>query len=482
MTDTIEILAVGLASGYEIEHLARVFFPKAVPRKGRQTGGALVYARAGKNRLVAGLRLPEGGCHLLWEAPPKKQEDRVFCLSRLLYRLLKEQTGLCPPWGMLTGVRPVNYLRRQLAMDGEAGARAFMVDGCDLSPSKYHLARRIVTAQQPLLAALPPKSCSLYISIPFCPSRCSYCSFVSRSIKKDAVLIAPYLDRLLEELAATAELIRRCGLHIASLYIGGGTPTALSLPQLDRLLGGVAQLFDTAAIPEYTVEAGRPDCTPYEKLALLKSYGVTRISINPQTLSDRVLENIGRHHTAADIFSCYEAGRRAGHQNINMDLIAGLPGDDAAGFAATLEGVLGLAPENITLHTLTYKRASDIRRPQAEETPSPAAMLDEAYGRFDRAGYQPYYLYRQKSGLENLENTGWAKPGFEGLYNIYIMEEVHSILAAGAGGSTKLVSEDKKQIKRLFNYKYPVDYIQQFEQVLNKKGEVLLFYAGNMDT
>ena len=247
-------------------------------------------------------------------------------------------------------------------------------------------------------------------------------------------LVQPYVDKLCEELTAIRETADRCGLHIRTFYIGGGTPTSLSAPQLEQLMSHIAKTFDLAKLDEYTVEAGRPDCTDAEKLRIIKQYGATRISINPQTFSDEVLRNIGRRHTAQDIVDCFAAARAAGHTNINMDLIAGLPGDTVEGFEASLRKAIALDPENITVHTLTLKRASNIVvEHRAADYADVAAMLDKCSLLAD-AGYRPYYMYRQKGTLQNLENIGWAKPGFACLYNIYIMEEVHTILSAAAPG------------------------------------------------
>ena len=240
----------------------------------------------------------------------------------------------------------------------------------------------------------------------------------------------------------------------------------------------IAATFDLDALDEYTVEAGRPDCTDVEKLRIIKQYGATRISINPQTFSDEVLHNIGRRHTAQDIIDCFAAARSVGHDNINMDLIAGLPGDTVEGFTHSLEQAIALDPENITVHTLTLKRASDlVVEHRAAAYDDVAAMLDRCE-RLQKAGYRPYYLYRQKGTLQNLENIGWAKPGKECLYNIYIMEEVHTILSAGAGGSTKLVIPGKRhgKIERIFNFKYPTEYIDRFAEIQARKQGVEDFY------
>lgn len=348
------------------------------------------------------------------------------------------------------------------------------------TPEKFALARGIADLQRPVLEAADPMDCSVYAGIPFCPTRCSYCSFVSRTVgdKATRALVQPYVDKLCEELTAIRQTADRCGLRIRTFYIGGGTPTSLTAAQLEQLMSHIARTFDLSALDEYTVEAGRPDCTDLEKLRIIKQYGATRISINPQTFSDEVLRNIGRRHTAQDIIDCFAAARSAGHDNINMDLIAGLPGDTVEGFTHSLEQAIALDPENITVHTLTLKRASNlVVEHRAADYDDVAAMLDRC-NLLQQAGYRPYYLYRQKGTLQNLENTGWAKPGKECLYNIYIMEEVHTILSAGAGGSTKLVIPGKRhgKIERIFNFKYPTEYIDRFGEILARKQGVEDFY------
>lgn len=475
-----DILIRGLASGYEVEHLARLFFPGAQLRAKKSSKGDVLYARAGKRRLAAGYRL--GGRVCVRFAPRPAGELAASALSQLLYGLLREHTGLRPPWGMLTGVRPIRLTRNSLERGGEEQAQRVLLEGYDVSREKYALARRIVDAQAPLLAASPANDYSLYIAIPFCPSRCSYCSFVSQTIGRELALIDDYLTCLDEELAATSIAARESGLALETIYIGGGTPTALSEHQLERLLTSVAAHFDVAGAKEYTVEAGRPDCTTAEKLRILKAHGVSRISINPQSFSQQVLQAIGRNHTPRDILRCYEDARRAGHDNINMDLIAGLPGDNEAGFAASLAQALALAPENITLHTLTLKRGADLTQDAHRHVGRPGEMLAAAYPALAAAGYGPYYLYRQKSTLENLENTGWALPGREGLYNILMMEETRPVLAAGAGSCTKLVAGAGRVIKRLYNPKYPADYLRGFDAVTEKKKGVTAFYARYLDT
>lgn len=480
----MEIQVKGLASAYQQEHLARIFYHGAPLRQSSSTKGALVYARITARRMAVGLRLPTGQCSVCVAprtrlAYTEKQAGKE--LSSLLYTLLKKATGLRPPWGMLTGVRPVHLLSSLQQQQGVQAARTVFLQEFDVSPEKYALAQQVIEQQQPVLRMAGPHSYSLYISIPFCPSRCAYCSFVSRTMERDGGLAERYLHDLEQELQQTAQTAQDCGLSLSAIYIGGGTPTSLNLAQLDFLLAAVARHFDTGAVAEYTVEAGRPDCTDFAKLELIHSYGVGRISINPQTMRDDVLQAIGRRHTSADFIRCCEDARRAGHKNINMDVIAGLPGDDRAGFTYTMQQVLALQPENVTVHTLTMKRASNLALDGVHKPSSPAGMLEDGYTLLERAGLVPYYLYRQKSTPENLENTGWARQGKVGLYNVFIMEECQTILACGAGGSTKLVGQ-AGSIQRVYNPKYPLEYCNTIEQVLDKKRGVTGFYARNMDT
>lgn len=477
-----EIYLAGLPSGYELEHLARVFFPGAAVAGRYPAGkdGVLVYARAGRFRLVAGLR--QGGQVALKTARLPEGEAPKTALARLLYALLRQETGLVPPWGMLTGVRPVRLLRNSLAAGGEAGAKQRLLGDYDVSPGRYALARRVTEAQAPALAENRAGDYSLYVSIPFCPSRCSYCSFVSQAIEKEAGLLEEYLQKLEEELALTAAMVKRMGLRLRTVYMGGGTPTVLSAGQMERLLACLQRGFAPEASGEYTVEAGRPDCTSYEKLQVMKAYGVGRISVNPQSMNPAVLAAIGRRHGPGEVRRCFEDARRAGFGCINMDVIAGLPGDDPASFAESLRELIEMAPENLTVHTLTLKRGSRLLAEEGRAGEEAAAMLDRAYPALQAAGYHPYYLYRQKNTQQNLENTGWTKKDYEGRYNIYIMEEVQTIISVGAGGVTKLVAGQGAQMKRVFNDKYPLEYLRNFPKVVQRKQETEELYAGILDS
>lgn len=488
----MQIVLRGPSAGYEAEHVARMFFPDAV-----LAGADFVLEDSGLDVIaavdhsVAQLVYLRRDGELYWKAdtvdrdmPPKQRE---YSLCRMLYTLACEHTGIRPPWGMMTGVRPVRIIHDMRdAGATEEQIRQRFLEEYDCTPKRYEMALSIADLQRPVLEESAPMDCSVYAGIPFCPTRCSYCSFVSRTVgdKSTRALVEPYVDCLCRELTATRQAVDECGLRVRTLYIGGGTPTSLTAPQLRKLMAQMAESFPLSQLQEYTVEAGRPDCTDEEKLRILKEYGATRISINPQTFSDEVLRNIGRRHTARDILDCYRTARAVGHDNINMDLIAGLPGDTVEGFRRSLETAISLDPENITVHTLTLKRASNlVVEHRAAAYADVAAMLQSCELLY-KAGYRPYYLYRQKGTLQNLENIGWSKPGRECLYNIYIMEEVHTILSAGAGGSTKLVMPGQRRgmIERIFNFKYPTEYIDRFDTVLDRKKGVKRFYDSYLQT
>jgi oxygen-independent coproporphyrinogen-3 oxidase len=340
-----------------------------------------------------------------------------------------------------------------------------------VSPERAELCVEAAQAAVDIEAGLRERDAMLYIGIPFCPTRCAYCSFVSGSVEKWGGLIEPFLEALRAELDAVAVSASALGLSIAAVYIGGGTPTTLSAEQLDGLLGRLGRVFDLSGTREVTVEAGRPDTITREKLEVMKRRGVTRISVNPQSMSDGVLEAIGRRHTARDTARAFRDAREAGFDSMNMDIIAGLPADTASGFAGTLDAVTELGPENITVHTLSMKKGARITQ---ERTPAPGGdavseMLALAAASLRRHGYAPYYLYRQKFMSGGFENVGWSRPGHAGIYNVCMMEELRTVLAAGGGGVTKLVSRDRGRIERIFNPKYPKEYIERIGAIIDKK-------------
>lgn len=403
--------------------------------------------------------------------------DRQNCeheLCRLVYLCLQSLTGITPPWGLMTGIRPVKRMADLLnsGMDKEQSFKA-LKDRFMVSDKRLELAYMTAVNQIPLISGYSKKTVSLYISIPFCPTRCSYCSFVSHSMDSAYRLIPDYIDYLCREIAITGKVIKDLDLKIDTLYIGGGTPTSITAEQLKKVTDALAENIDMSAVREYNVEAGRADTITREKLKVIKAAGADRISVNPQTLNNEVLKIIGRNHTAEDTINAFLTAREEGFDNINMDLIAGLPGDTPESFHNTLDRILKLAPESITVHTLTIKRSASLyEKNQSKFAKAPAAeMLDESIKRLPENDYLPYYLYRQKNTVENLENIGFAKKGRESLYNIFIMDETQTILGAGCAASTKIVQPDGK-ITRIHNYKFPYEYINRFDELMKKKQKI----------
>lgn len=412
------------------------------------------------------------------EAKHTAENEHARNMELAVFGVLTEILSIRPKWGVLTGIRPVK-LAMQLHDMGlsEEEIRKKLKEERLVSDEKLDLLLTTMEHELEIRASSRPNSVSLYISIPFCPSRCSYCTFTSHSVEKAAKLIPQYVELLCGELKDIAVLIDEIGLHLETVYMGGGTPTVLTAKQLDRVLSTVNESFDMTGVRELTVEAGRPDTITAEKLAVLKKNGVGRISINPQTMDDEVLAAIGRKHTAEDIKTAFAMAKTFDFDSINMDLISGLPGDNMEKFRKTIAEVIAMNPDNITLHTLTVKHGANLA-PMAQSVfaATADAMNEYAYGEFAKAGYFPYYLYRQKGTVDNLENVGFCKPGKEGIYNIFIMDETHTILSAGAGGVTKLKAPYDKKIERIFNFKYPYEYIERFELMNERKEQVRNFY------
>lgn len=408
-----------------------------------------------------------------------ESNDKELILSRLLYEAMSEITGITPKWGVITGVRPVKRVNSFLN-EGKSREEIFDIFQKELlcSEEKFNIAYETALVQRDILNSMDKKSFSLYVSIPFCPTRCSYCSFVSQSIEMCFKEIPLYLENLCREIEYTAKIAQKLGLVLDAVYFGGGTPTTLTAQQLETIIRCIAKNFDLSNLREYTVEAGRPDTITEEKLAVLKKLGVGRISINPQTLNDSVLEVIGRKHTSKQFFESFETARKIGFDVINTDVIAGLPTDTFESFKETIDKLIQLSAENITVHTLSIKRAARLNRSDRSAVKNSAEqMVEYACCKLLENGYKPYYLYRQKNMLDNLENIGWTKAGYENLYNIYIMEEVQTILAVGAGGSTKLVDQKRSRLERIFNYKFPLEYNKHFDLMLERKNKIEEFYA-----
>ncbi len=395
-----------------------------------------------------------------------------LAVGRALFAAGKELLGHIPPWGILTGVRPAKVAGALLSSGrGILKTKKILRDEYLLNPQKASLAVNVANMERRITKKVPQNSCSLYISIPFCPTRCAYCSFVSYTTPRLLSMIGEYLDALIIDLEETFGTINKLNMNVSTIYIGGGTPTTLSAEQMERLFSVIQKHVNTDALAEFTLEAGRPDTITEEKLAVAKKYGVTRISVNPQTLNDSILRDIGRRHTTEDFYRAYDLALKSGIRDINVDLIAGLPGDDFKNFSETIDSIIDLAPTNITVHTFCVKKASDALRKNSDvyslSGGDAAKSISYSQLKTKFAGYKPYYMYRQKNTVGNLENVGFSIDGHEGLYNIYMMEEIQTIFAVGAGAVTKLVKhkhhKDKEPetiIQRLFKPKYPYEYLR----------------------
>ena len=401
-------------------------------------------------------------------------------LKQAFYKAGTALLGHELPWGALTGVRPVKLpTRAMLAGKTAKQAEKELRQEYHVSAPRAALAVECAQAALDVNKTLTGDGLSLYIGIPFCPTRCAYCSFISSDVKGSLSLIEPYVDGLCREIELAGELLRERGLHIHTAYMGGGTPTTLSAGQLDRVLSAVEKNLPMDRCGEFTVEAGRPDTITADKLAALRAHNIHRISINPQTMEDGVLRAIGRAHTAGQIAEAMElAGEQFGGM-VNMDLIAGLPTDTLEGFGRTLDRVLDMGPANITVHTLALKKGSRLTEEGGTLCPPETVeeMLALASERLRGVGYRPYYLYRQKYMSGSFENVGWAKPGAVCAYNIVMMEELQTVLSLGAGGITKLVDPDMGKIIRLNNPKYAKEYLESWDKVAEHKHAAAEFQA-----
>lgn len=466
---------------YECENLCRVFFPNEKIN--------IVYDESGEDSLIVDTKYAEGkvsadvtidGEHRFLEAETDEEKAELN-LAKLIFAALSEITGYTPPWGVLTGVRPSKLMLRLIAEMGEQAAKDYFENGLLVSEQKTALAMTVASAEDKIVSSSRPESFSLYVSIPFCPSRCSYCSFVSHSIANANAkkLFPEYLEKLAEEIALTGAVARENGLRLESIYFGGGTPGILEASQLDMLQCAIEKNFDLSYLREYTVEIGRPDTVTAEKLAMLKLHNVDRISINPQTFNQSTLDLIGRQHSVKQAVDAYRLAKSYRFRCINMDLIAGLPDESFEIFKDSLDTAVMLSPENITVHTLALKRSSTLNYEGTQVAAGNEAkkMLDYSYERLIKSGYSPYYMYRQSKCVGNLENVGWCKGETQGLYNVFMMEECHTVLAVGAGGVTKLCQPGGTNVERIFNYKYPYEYISGFDVITERKSGITEFYS-----
>lgn len=477
---------------YEMEKLSMAFFPdrkfhvfeegKEPPKDPGNADEPVITVTLESNQVRVSYDDEVQTVHVSSIQTFTEEDDPELAAGRALYLTLSKVTGIEPKWGILTGVRPSKVMRKHLESDGKDEAMRFFSEELYVDPAKARLAYEVSEAEEDIIRSSTPESYSLYIAIPFCPNRCSYCSFVSHSIAAPSArkLFPQYYEKLLQEVAETGKIAEQCGLKLRSAYIGGGTPSTLSAEQISGLLQCIRENYDFSQCGEFTFEAGRPDTTTREKLQAILDGGADRISINPQTMTDEILQSIGRNHSVEQIRQTFRDARDVGFSNINMDLIAGLPGDTPDNFTRSLEEVLQLDPESVTVHTLAYKRSSSLipTKELFSRGRDTTKMVDTSVDLLYNNGYAPYYMYRQARSVGNLENVGWTKPGRESRYNVFMMEECHTILACGAGAVTKLKKPDSEDIHRLFNYKYPYEYVNRFPALMEQKKKILDFCLG----
>ena len=463
---------IGHDDRYAVEQLQMALFPEGTE------GEAVSTLHRSPVWITATAKITLNGKTATASRRLKTREETV----RLRRRALQQSYYLAatallpdlPPWGALAGVRPTKITTKHILDGGtEKSAERLLKDVYYVTPERRKLAIDCSRSTVNAARLLEPTDLSLYVGIPFCPTRCAYCSFVSRSIGKRTELMEPYLEALMKELTAAGALLANSGRQVRTIYIGGGTPTTLSSDQMARLLDAIGDSFDLSRCIEFTVEGGRPDTLDEEKLRTICAHGADRMSINPQSMIDSVLRASGRPHRADDVRRSYAQAVNAGYKAINMDLIAGLPTDTVEGFCRSLDEVAAMDPANITVHTLALKKGADLfeRRenlPSAEEV---TAMVAYANEKLRSLGYKPYYLYRQKYMSGSFENVGWSRSGLDCLYNIYMMEEVHTILSLGGGGMNKVNFPDGS-LKRFHNPKFPEQYIEMIDDVLRQKQEL----------
>lgn len=464
---------------YYVQTLSMIFFPGATFAPDEEAGEDVpeLYLTLEKspNGYVATTKVTLNGKSAEAQRECEAREDlsdercRKVAVGASVTAALGELLEYRSSWGILTGVRPTKVATEMLGKGiSKTKTKRLLVQDYLVSAKKAALATEVALNEQRIMGTPETRDCSIYVSIPFCPSRCAYCSFVSYTSKKLLSLIPEYVHRLAAEVKEAIAAADRCGLRIKTVYIGGGTPSILEPELLEVLMSSLAEALGDREIEEFTFEAGRPDTITAEKLAIAKKYGANRISVNPQTLSAEVLSGIGRSHTVEDFYRAFSTAREVGIDCINTDLIAGLPGDTFTRFAESMDGILALRPENITVHTFCVKRSATWRQSSgiySMRGGDAGKCVDYSQIKAQQALYKPYYLYRQKNTVGNYENVGFALEGKEGRYNIYMMEEVHSIIAVGAGAVSKFVclrspTTGKPTIKRQFNAKYPYEYLK----------------------
>ena len=477
----MKLLLIGHEERYAVEQLQLALFPLEPMEpmtEAFEGDGAVSRLIREPDSLIARTSICLGGITrtAVYEMPAC---DETVSLRRRILQQSYFKAALpflkaAPAWGALSGVRPTKLTTRCLmaGLNDEETIRE-MEKTYFVTPRRAKLALDCSKATVAAAEKLDPNDISLYVGIPFCPTRCAYCSFVSRTIGKRTELMEPYLEALLKELRHTGRLLATSGRTVRTIYIGGGTPTTLTSAQMETLLRCIRESFDLSRCIEFTVEGGRPDTLDAGKLKVIAQNGADRMSINPQTMIDSVLRACGRRHSAGDVKTAYSQAVDAGFSAINMDLIAGLPTDDFEGFKHSLDTVISMDPANITVHTLAIKKGADLYEKREGLSPDEevSRMVDYAEDTLRAAGYVPYYLYRQKYMSGSFENVGWCRPGTECLYNIYMMEELHTILSVGGGGMNKVNLPDGT-LKRFHNPKFPEQYIEMIDDVLAQKEEL----------
>lgn len=463
---------------FDMKNICTLFFPyEKIKTEGSED--IVVITEKSEDVLVVDAKVYDK--HLKKTHKMAESEDMAVAMSVLLYSVLSELMGYEPPWGILFGVRPAKLMHRLCGEMGREEAKNYFLNSFLAKKDKTELTLEVMKHENEVIALSGKNSFSLYVSIPFCPTRCSYCSFVSHSIERTQKLMTPYVDLLCTELEQIGEIAKSLGLRLETVYFGGGTPTTLSADLLTKIFRTIENHFDMSTLREYTVEAGRPDTVTEDKLLALKAAGVTRISINPQSFNDEVLETIGRRHTSEQTVAAYNLARQLGFDNINMDFIAGLPKDSLDSFKSSIDKGISLGAESITVHTLALKSAAymvtrDMTFDLTDRLTT-ADMVRYSNAVLSDSGYYPYYMYRQSKSLGNLENVGWCKPNCDCLYNVYMMDETHSVFSAGAGGVTRLKNQENGHIERIYNYKYPYEYIDSFDEIVKRKMGIYTFYG-----
>ncbi len=468
---------------YDMENISTIFFPyekiRIFENACNETDPVTVITEIKDNILTVDAFVYDK--HKKESAAAENETDLQNALSVLLYHVLSDILEIKYPWGLLYGVRPARRMHALTDSLSEMEAKRIFREKYLVNHDKTELTSAVMHSENKIIGLSECKSFSLYISIPFCPTRCSYCSFVSHAIENTVKLVEPYVDLLIKEIEETGRYAKLLDLKLETVYFGGGTPTTLSAKNLSRLFEAIEKNFDLSTVREYTVEAGRPDTVTKDKLQALKTAGVSRISINPQTFNDDVLRIIGRQHTSFQTLSAFELARNCGFDNINMDFIAGLPSDTEESFEQSLCKGIKLHAESVTIHTLSLKSGAYMATRESAFDSSQkrivAAMVDFSNKALTKHQYHPYYMYRQGKSLGNLENVGWCKNGYDCLYNVFMMDETHTVLAVGAGAVIKLKDPNSGKIERVYNYKYPYEYIDRFDEILKRKQSITRFYT-----